>query len=76
MISFKEYFNTVLSEDDSDGSFRVNVVGTEDGEERSYSFSVDADSDDEARTMAEEKLNDMKSNGSAPDDASIQNIES
>ncbi len=73
MISFKEYFyDNGLNED----TFTVNLTGTEDGEEKNYNFSIEADSDSEAREIADDKIEDMKNNGSLPSDASVQNIES
>lgn len=75
MISFKDYFYS-SDEQLQEDSFTVNITGTEDGEEKNYNVSVEADSDEEAKEVAGEKIESMKANGSLPDDATIQNIES
>lgn len=73
MISFKEYF---YQDDLTEDTFTVNITGSEEGEQKNYNISVDADTDEEAREIADEKVEDMKNNGSLPSDATIQNLES
>lgn len=73
MISFKEYF---YQDDLTEDTFTVNITGSEEGEQKNYNISVDAETDEEAREIADEKVEDMKNNGSLPSDATIQNLES
>lgn len=73
MISFKEYF---YHDDLTEDTFTVNITGSEEGESKNYNISVDADNDEDAREIADEKVEDMKNNGSLPSDATIQNLES
>ena len=75
MESFKEFFYNSMKSITED-KFTINISGTENGEDKVYSISVEANDDSDAMEKAKEKLEDMKDNGSVPSDATIQNIES
>jgi hypothetical protein len=74
MISFEQYFTGSELTEDSSG-FTINIVGTEDGDSKNYTISVEADTEEEAESKAKEKVAEMIDNASLPSDASIQNIE-
>jgi hypothetical protein len=73
MITFKEFFGSKLTEQST--SFSINVVGTEDGESKNYTISIEANSEAEAKDKAKDKVAEMIANNSLPSDASIQNLE-
>ena len=74
MISFIEFFNGNTLEEEED-DIKVNIKGTEDGEEKNFTATLDSDNEADAEDEAEDKLDDMKDDGSVPDDATIQNLE-